>query len=96
MPLTATVSISGMIVVQLAASSSVASSICQKPSEAQSSTKDNNEPQASTMRTARRAPSQSAAKLMAGVNSVRAKSGVASRSAMASSSRRRQCSQTGM
>jgi len=95
-PLTATVSIRGMMVVQLKASSSVASSICQKPLEAQSSRNERSVPQARTMRTDRRAPDQSAAKLISGVNRMRAKSGAASSNAIASSSRPRQCSHTGM
>ena len=72
---TATVSISGMIVVQLMASRTVASSIGQKPSAAQSSRNESSEPQASPMRIVRRSPSRSAAKLMAGVNRMRVKSG---------------------
>jgi hypothetical protein len=87
MPVTATVSINGMIVVQLMASRMLASSICQKPSAAQSSRKEAKEPQASAIRIARRPPARSAAKLMAGVKTMRVKSGVARRIAISSASR---------
>jgi hypothetical protein len=56
MPVTATVSISGMIVVQLTASTTVASSICQNPLAAHSSRNDSKEPQASAIRMVRRPP----------------------------------------
>ena len=56
MPATATISISGMIVVQLMASRAVARSICQKPSAAQSSRKETRDPQARAMRMARLPP----------------------------------------
>ena len=95
MPLTATVSISGMIVVQLMASSIVASSMVKKPSAAHSSRKEISDPQASPIRILRRSPSRSAAKLMAGVNRMRVNSGAASRTAIWSAPRRRQLSQTG-
>ena len=45
MPLTATVSTSGMTVVQLMASSTAASSICQNPSDSQSRTNEPSDPQ---------------------------------------------------
>jgi hypothetical protein len=95
MPATATVSISGMIVVQLMASRAVARSICQKPSAAQSSRKETRDPQARAMRMARLPPKRSAAKLMAGVNRMRMKSGVARSTAIWSASRSRQWSQIG-
>jgi hypothetical protein len=85
-----------MMVVQLKPNSSVARNICQKLPDAQSSRKDRSDPQARKMRTVRRAPDQSAAKLITGVNRMRAKSGVASISAIASASRPRHCSHTGM
>jgi hypothetical protein len=71
MPLIATVSIKGMIVVQLMARRTAARSICQKPADSHSSTKEASEPQASAMRIRRRLPSRSAAKLMAGVKTMR-------------------------
>ena len=66
MPVTATVSTSGRIVVQFAARSRLASSICQNPSATQSKRKEPREPQASAIRMGRRPPARSAAKLMAG------------------------------
>ena len=95
MPLTATVSTSGRIVVQLAASSRLAASICQNPSDAHSSTNEASEDQASAIRIGRRPPARSAAKLMASVNTMRAKGAVASRMEIWSALRSRQCSQTG-
>ena len=82
MPATATVSTSGMIVVQLIASRTLASSICQNPFAAHSSRNESSEPQASAMRMVRRPPTRSAAKLMTGVNRMRVNSGVASSTAI--------------
>jgi hypothetical protein len=95
MPLTATVSISGMIEVQFTASTTLASSICQNPSAAQSSRKEIRDPHASTMRIGRGPSSRSDAKLISGVHRMRVKSGAARSTAIWSASRRRQCSQTG-
>src|SRR5262245_24069956 len=95
MPLTAPVSASGRIVAQLAASNRPAASICQNPSAAHSSRKEAREAQASAIRIGRRPPARSAAKLMAGVNKMRAKGAVASRMEIWSALRSCQCSQTG-
>jgi hypothetical protein len=96
MPPIATVSISGISVGQLSASRKMARNICQKLPDIHSSRNDSSDPQASRISTVRRAPVQSAAKAMDGVNTTRRKSGVASRKAMASSLRPRHLSQTGM
>ena len=96
MPATATVSISGMIVVQQMASRMVAASIGQKPSAAQSARNESSEPAPRMRRMARRSFALSAAKLMAGVDRMRTKSGAASSNAMASSLMPRKCSQTGI
>ena len=96
MPATATVSISGMIVVQQMASKTIAASIGQKPSTAQSARNESSEPPPNISRMARRSFALSAAKLMAGVDRMRTKRGAARRSAMASSLMPRKCSQTGI